>query len=477
MAQSNSRSTHCLAKASSNIPNTFLVTLVIFPFRPCQHREEENYFFALSKYQQQLEQLLETNESFVQPASRRNEVLGWVREGVRDFSISRSAVQWGIPMKQDPSHTVYVWFDALNGYLSGLLPLTDDVITGSSSSSADSSSSSVDRAISQGWPADVHVIGKDILRFHAIYWPGMLMSAGLPLPKQVFGHGFLTKDGLKMGKALGNTLDPEALVDTYGSDAVRLYFMKEVLFGQDGNFSEQSFRDTVNATLANSVGNMLNRTLGLLRKNCNSVIPVSAAEVAPAGSGHPLRDACEQHTAAAAAAYGRYAPHAAVEAALQIAAAGNLYIDQAAPWTAFKKGSEEEQQAAKQVLVAVLEACRILAVTLSPVTPTLSGRVYQQLGLGEGSLQGRVSWSDTAWGVLQSGHVTAEPVPVFARIDDTVPFATEPAPSAAAAGSSTGGLSKGKKSPPGEGKKKKEKAAKAAKAAAAAAEAATATAA
>lgn len=151
------------------------------------HRSEENYFFALSKYQAQLEQLLEGSEDFVQPASRRNEVLGWVREGVRDFSISRSAVAWGIPMRQDPEHTVYVWFDALNGYLSGLLPLTDAAVSGSSggNNGSSNSSSSVDTALQQGWPADVHVIGKDILRFHAIYWPGMLMSAGLPLPKQV----------------------------------------------------------------------------------------------------------------------------------------------------------------------------------------------------------------------------------------------------------------------------------------------------
>jgi methionyl-tRNA synthetase len=162
--------------------------------KPCQHRSEENYFFALSKYQQQLQDLIEGTD-FVQPTSRRNEVLGWVNEGVRDFSISRSAVSWGIPMAQDPSHTVYVWFDALNGYLSGLLPLPDTAAAGSNGGSSDASSSgssdgsssgsSVERALQQGWPADVHVIGKDILRFHAIYWPGMLMAAGLPLPKQV----------------------------------------------------------------------------------------------------------------------------------------------------------------------------------------------------------------------------------------------------------------------------------------------------
>jgi methionyl-tRNA synthetase len=258
---------------------------------------------------------------------------------------------------------------------------------------------------------------------------------------QVFGHGFLTKDGLKMGKALGNTLDPEALVNAYGSDAVRLFFMKEVAFGQDGNFSEQSFRDTVNATLANSVGNMLNRTLGLLRKNFDAGLPCSAVEaVAAAGEEqHPLVAVCEQQVAAAAAAYEKLAPHQAVEAVLAISAAGNLYLEQTAPWTALKKGSDEEKVAAGRVLVAVLETARILAVALSPITPGLSSRIYQQLGLGEGALDGRVGWSDTAWGQLQAGHRTADPQPVFARLDDTVPFVTEPAPGAAAAAAPGGG--------------------------------------
>jgi len=292
------------------------------------------------------------------------------------------------------------------------------------------------------------------------------MSAGLPLPKQVFGHGFLTKDGLKMGKALGNTLDPAALVANYGSDAVRLFFMKEVAFGQDGNFSEQAFRDTVNATLANSVGNMLNRTLGLLRKNCDGKLPCSANDAVAAteaGEVHPLKAACEQQVAAAAAAYSKLAPHTAVEALLGIAAAGNLYLEQTAPWTALKKGTDDEKQQARKVLVAVLEAARILAVALSPVTPGLSGRAYQQLGLGESPLQGRVCWADTCWGQLQEGHQTAEPQPVFARLDDTVPFVTEPAPVAPSASANGGkGGKGGKTAAAGQAGKNKQKAAAAA---------------
>jgi methionyl-tRNA synthetase len=289
---------------------------------------------------------------------------------------------------------------------------------------------------------------------------------------QVFGHGFLTKDGLKMGKALGNTLDPEALVNAYGPDAVRLFFMKEVAFGQDGNFSEHAFRDTVNATLANSVGNMLNRTLAVLRKNYDAGLPYSAVEAAAAApvpaavdgeagdeqqqQQHPLVVACEQQVAAAAAAYGELAPHRAVEAVLAISAAGNLYLEQTAPWTAFKRGTDADKAAAGAALVTVLETARILAVALSPITPGLSSRIYQQLGLGEGALDGRVTWSDTAWGQLQAGHRTADPQPVFARLDDAVPYVTEPAPGAAAAAAAPAG-GKGAKGAPGSGKKQQQK--------------------
>eukprot|EP00877_Chromochloris_zofingiensis_P009988 jgi/Chrzof1/5242/Cz15g18150.t1 len=387
--------------------------------RPCKHRTEDNYFFALSRYQQQLEELIGGHNDFVQPSIRRNEVLGWVKSGVRDFSISRAAVEWGIRVPQDPRQTVYVWFDALLGYMSGLLPLSDEA-------QQQSGSSSLETALSSGWPADLHIIGKDILRFHAIYWPGMLMSAGLPIPKQVFGHGFLTKDGLKMGKSLGNTLDPVALVEAYGADAVRFYFMKEVQFGLDGNFSEQHFRDIVNNGLANTVGNMLNRTLGLLRKYCDGKLPCSAVEAA--AEDHPLRMTTAEKVGETQHAYASLAPHAAIIAVVAIAARGNLYLEETAPWTALKKGSAEEQEAGKKVLVSVLETARIVALLLYPITPTLSQRIHQQLGLA--ARLESASWSDTAWGQLQAGHATATPQPVFARIDDTLPLVTQPAAAA-----------------------------------------------
>ncbi|MEW5299356.1 MAG: hypothetical protein WDW36_002381 [Sanguina aurantia] len=383
--------------------------------RPCTHRKESNYFFKLSRYQKELEALLVGNESFVQPSSRRNELLTLIKDnGVRDFSISRSAVAWGIPMTQDPKHTVYVWFDALIGYLSALIPPGE--------------TPTVESLTANGWPASVHIIGKDILRFHAVYWPGMLLSAGLPVPKLVFGHGFLTKDGLKMGKSMGNTLDPFQLVNTYGADAVRFFFMREIVFGQDGDFSEVRFRDTVNSVLANNVGNMLNRTLNLLAKNCDSTIAINTGDL-PADLS--LRVLALDRVSAASTAYTAMSFHEALEAATQLSSAGNTYLEATAPWLSLKKGNEEEKAAAVAVLVTILELVRVVAVMLLPVTPSLAGKIYSQLGFTEAQFLA-LTWRDTAWGGISAGHVTAQPEPVFKRLE------SEEEKAAAAAGLAPG---------------------------------------
>eukprot|EP00891_Asterochloris_glomerata_P002086 jgi/Astpho2/2086/fgenesh1_pm.00038_%23_66_t len=363
--------------------------------KPCEHREEENYFFRLTAYQQQLLELIEGNPDFVRPSSRRNEVLGWVKTGIRDFSISRAAVAWGVPIPQDPKQTVYVWFDALTGYLSDF---------------------SAKGLQAHGWPA-THIIGKDILRFHAVYWPGMLMSAGLPVPQQVFGHGFITKDGLKMGKSLGNTLDPVALSQAYGADAVRFYFMKAIDFGKDGDFQEQRFRDVVNASLANDIGNLLNRSLGLLKKNCGAAMPADASAIPQS---NPLRALAEAQVGEVAAAYEQMAFSDAAAAIQKLSARGNLFMEEQAPWTAFKKGSEEQKGEAALVLLAVLETVRIVAVMLSPITPALAQRVYLQLGISEAEA-----------GRLKEGQPTPKPTPVFQRLEGD--FVTLPAATASAA--------------------------------------------
>ena len=234
--------------------------------KQAEWRDEENYFFRLSKYQQFLEKLYESQPDFIQPVSRRNEVLNFVKQGLKDFSISRVNLDWGFPVPVDDKHTIYVWFDALLGYVTALLDPEQEV--------------SLENALSQWWPINLHLIGKDILRFHAVYWPAMLASAGLPLPKIVFGHGFLTKDGLKMGKTLGNTIDPFELVDRYSADAVRYYFLKEIELGKDGDFNELRFIEVLNNDLANVLGNSLNRTLGMLKKYCQSTVPqLTSAEI------------------------------------------------------------------------------------------------------------------------------------------------------------------------------------------------------
>ncbi|CAL9008012.1 unnamed protein product [Prunus brigantina] len=367
--------------------------------KPCVARKEDNYFFALSKYQKSLEETLAKNPNFVQPSFRLNEVQSWIRSGLRDFSISRALVDWGIPVPNDSKQTIYVWFDALLGYISAL--------------SEDTEQPDLERAVSSGWPASLHLIGKDILRFHAVYWPAMLMSAGLGLPKLVFGHGFLTKDGMKMGKSLGNTIEPNDLVHKFGSDAVRYFFLREVEFGNDGDYSEDRFINIVNAHLANSIGNLLNRTLGLLKKNCQSTLVVDSSIAA---EGITFKDTVEKLVEKARVQYGNLSLSSACEAVLEISNAGNLYMDERAPWSLFKQGGAASEAAAKD-LVIILEAMRIIAVALSPVTPSLSWRIYGQLGYSKEQFDAS-TWSDTKWGGLKSGQVMAQPKPIFARIEN-----------------------------------------------------------
>ncbi|KAK1307396.1 hypothetical protein QJS10_CPA10g02059 [Acorus calamus] len=366
--------------------------------KPCVLRKENNYFFALSKYQKPLEEVLNSNPAFVQPSFRLNEVQSWINSGLRDFSISRSSVEWGIPVPNDNAQTIYVWFDALLGYISALLD--------------DEDHPTLDKAVSSGWPASLHLVGKDILRFHAVYWPAMLMSAGLSLPKKVFGHGFLTKDGMKMGKSLGNTLEPKDLVHRFGSDAVRYFFLREVEFGNDGDYSEERFINSVNAHLANTIGNLLNRTLGLLKKNCQSTLPVDSSLAAAENS---LKETVEKLVDNTKLHYENLSLSSACEAVLEIGHAGNLYLDERAPWSLFKQAGPSSEAAAKD-LVIILETMRIIAIALSPITPSLSMRIFSQLGYSKDQFEA-VSWADTKWGGLKAGQVMPAPSPVFARIE------------------------------------------------------------
>ncbi|MBW4615979.1 MAG: methionine--tRNA ligase [Desmonostoc vinosum HA7617-LM4] len=367
-------------------------------------RDEQNYFFRLSKYQTQLQELYQSQPDFIQPESRRNEVLNFVNQGLQDFSISRVNVDWGFPVPRDPKHTLYVWFDALLGYVTALLePDAEPTLA---------------NALTTWWPINLHLIGKDILRFHAVYWPAMLLSAGLPLPEKVFGHGFLTKNGQKMGKTLGNTLDPVALVQRYGSDAVRYYFLKEIEFGKDGDFNEVRFINVLNADLANDLGNLLNRTLNMVKKYCVGSVPSIAYEVI--SQDNPLKAIGLCLGEQVKQAYEALAFNQACEAVLLLVQASNKFIDEQAPWSLYKQG---QQQATEELLYAVLESVRLAAYLLSPIIPNISSEIYQQLGFGI-DFNDQIQSSITApfaihatWGVLSSKQQLGTPQPIFKRIE------------------------------------------------------------
>lgn len=376
----------------------------LHPNKQAEWRDEENYFFKLSKYQQQLETLYQENPEFIQPETRRNEVLSFVSQGLKDFSISRVNLDWGFPIPTDPKHTIYVWFDALLGYITPLLEPEQEP--------------TLENALSQWWPIDLHLIGKDILRFHTVYWPAMLMSAGLPLPKKVFGHGFLTKDGRKMGKTMGNTIDPVALVEQYSADAVRYYFLKEIDLGKDGDFNETRFINVLNADLANDLGNLLNRTLGMLNKYCQGNGPQLTAVDLPAEN--PLKQIGSGLGDLVINAYENLKFSQACEEIFTLVRASNKYVDDSAPWTLFKKGEEKEVQ---RVLYAVLESVRLSAYLLSPIIPNLSSDIYQQLGFiwdfnnKTQNLEPALFSQHSQWGKLTANQNLGKARPIFSRLE------------------------------------------------------------
>ena len=372
--------------------------------RKAEWRDEENYFFRLSKYQQALEKLYAENPDFIQPETRRNEVLSFVQQGLQDFSISRLNVSWGFPIPNDPSHTIYVWFDALLGYVTALLEPDQEP--------------TLENALAKWWPINLHLIGKDILRFHAIYWPAMLMSAGLPLPKQVFGHGFLTKDGHKMGKSLGNTIDPITLLEKYGSDAVRYYFLKEIEFGKDGDFNETRFVNILNADLANDLGNLLNRTLGMLKKYCQGNLPSSTQKEIP--DDHVLKKLGVDLSERVKNAYNSYRFDLACEEILTLIRSCNKYIDESKPWSLYKQG---QQKQVEQILYSVLESVRLSAYLLSPIIPNLSNKIYHQLGFSLDFNNKNLfsfleeDYSHFYWGQLRVNQNLPKASPIFVKLE------------------------------------------------------------
>jgi methionyl-tRNA synthetase len=355
----------------------------------CDWLSESNYFFALSRYQDRLLQHIEQNPQFIQPPSRRNEVLAFIRRGLKDFSISRESVRWGIPTPLDDAQVIYVWFDALINYLTGVGYPNDDA------------------SLQKHWPCDLHVIGKDITRFHCIYWPAMLMSVGLPLPARVFGHGWVTLKGEKMSKSRGIYVDPVRAVAEYGADAIRFFLMRDIPFGQDGDFTWESFVGRYNADLANDLGNLLNRTLSLAARNFDGAVPTPGP---PQPADRDLERFAAQCRDEYTAHMDEYALHSGVEQAMALVRAANKYISDTAPWTLARQG---ERERLATVLYTAMESLRWAAVLLAPVIPASARRIHEQLGTANAA----ADMASLRWGGLRPATRLGTIEPLFPRIE------------------------------------------------------------
>jgi methionyl-tRNA synthetase len=355
---------------------------------PVEWTVEESWFFRLSKYQQPLLDLYAANPDFIRPETRRNEVVRFVEGGLSDLSVSRTSFDWGVPVPGSDGHVMYVWVDALTNYLTGAGFPEGDM---------------------RHWPADLHLIGKDIVRFHTVYWPAFLLSAGVPLPKSVFGHGFLLHRGEKMSKSLGNVVDPGDLTRAFGVDALRYFLLREVSFGQDGSYSAEAIVTRVNAELANSFGNLAQRTLSFIAKNLDGALPdMGRADPADAVLVEEVVVAC----AGLKAAFGDLLLSQGIEAWMRGVFACNQYIDVAAPW-ALRKTDPERMHA---VLRTLVRAIRMLAIAILPVVPAGAARVLDQLGAEE---RDHAAIDDDGWHDRQaaSGFRLSAPQPAFPRLE------------------------------------------------------------
>jgi methionyl-tRNA synthetase len=361
---------------------------------PVEWMEEENYLFRLSAYADRLLAHYEANPDFVTPETYRNEIVAFVKRGLEDLSISRTNFNWGVPVPGSPGHVMYVWVDALTTYLSGIgFPEKQG-------------------EFSRFWPANVHIIGKDIVRFHAVYWPAFLMSAGLPLPLQIFGHGFLLNRGEKMSKSLGNVVDPIELADRFGVDALRYFLMREVSFGQDGTYSAEAIVTRVNADLANSFGNLAQRVLSFISKNLDGRLPQNDVKTAEDGELLALvDDACRNDVPREFAAF---AFSQGLESWMRAVFACNQYVDAQAPW-ALRKTDPQRMEA---VLETLLRAMRALAIAVQPVIPVSAAKLLDQLGIeAQGRDYAALIDHDYYARLASKGTVIAPPTPIFPRLE------------------------------------------------------------
>ncbi|WP_203075854.1 methionine--tRNA ligase [Falsiroseomonas ponticola] len=354
---------------------------------PVEWVREPSYFFRLSAWQDRLLAYYEANPDFILPASRRNEVIAFVKSGLGDLSISRTSFTWGVKVPGDEAHVMYVWLDALTNYITAA-GYPDDP-----------------EAFAKWWPAELHIVGKDILRFHAIYWPAFLMAAGLPVPKRVFAHGWWTVEGQKISKSLGNAIDPRGLVEEFGLDPVRYFLLREVPFGQDGDFSRAALVNRLNGELANALGNLANRTLSLIQRNCGGILPAIAVTTA-------ADSAIVEFAASLPTEVGDHinvqAFHLALEAVFQAVRDANAYITVQAPW-ALKKTDPERMAVVLRVLH---DALRVYATVLQPFMPDTMAKLLAQLGVPE-----EARGLDHLATPLPAGLPLPVPEPLFKKVE------------------------------------------------------------
>ena len=351
--------------------------------RPTETVSEENYYFRLSAFQDRLLDLYESQPGFILPETRRNEVLAFVHQGLMDLSISRTTLKWGIPVPDEEKHVFYVWFDALSTYMSAVLG--EDL-----------------------WPADLHLIGKEIVRFHAIYWPAFLMAADLPLPKRIFAHGWLLFENDKMSKSRGNIVRATPIHNVLGTDALRYFLLREIVFGQDGSFSFDALVGRYNSDLANGLGNLASRTLAMIHQYRQGAVPDAAGD-------QFIAEAARQATAMALEAFERFEFSRALEIVWGLIGAVDKFIVERAPWKLAKGGDAPSAQELDNTLYTAAEALRIITALLSPVIPESAAKIWSQLGFTQSVEDVRTA--DLHWGRLQAGQLLGAVSGVFPRAD------------------------------------------------------------